>query len=63
VLHYPDFSFVALGSWHAMRMRHVFIYGQSPVQYFSTLSHKRKYFRRKFIDHEMCVLIFCATFV
>ena len=34
------------------------------VQYFPTLSHKRHDFRKKkFIEHEMRVLIFCSTFV
>ena len=34
------------------------------VQYFSTLSHKRRNFRgKKVIEHKMRVLIFSATFV
>ena len=32
------------------------------LQYFSTLSHKRHDFRKKIIDHKICVLIFCTTF-
>jgi hypothetical protein len=31
--------------------------------YFSTLSHKRRNFRRKTIEHKMCILIFSTTFV
>ena len=31
--------------------------------YFSTLSHKRCDFRKKVIEHKMCVLIFSTTFV
>ena len=34
------------------------------VQYFSKLSHKRRVFRKKkIIEHKMCVMIFCTTFV
>jgi len=33
------------------------------VQYFSTLSHKRPNFRKKYIEHKIRVLIFCTTFV
>jgi hypothetical protein len=31
--------------------------------YFSTLSHKRRDFRKKIIDHKMCVLLLSANFV
>ena len=33
------------------------------VQYFSTLSHKRHNFRKKKVDHKMCVSILSTTFV
>ena len=31
--------------------------------YFSTLSHKRQFSKKKVIEHKICVLIFSTTFV
>jgi hypothetical protein len=39
--------FVALGIQHAKRMRNIIICGLPPVQYLSTLSHKRQDFQEK----------------
>jgi hypothetical protein len=33
------------------------------LQSFSTLSHKRHYFRKIIIEHKICILIFFTTFV
>ena len=33
------------------------------LQYFSTLSHKRRDFRKQVTEHKMCVLVFSTTFV
>jgi len=54
--------FVDLRILHAVRMHHILVCGLPPVQYFSTLYHKRHDFReKKFIEHKMCVLISCKT--
>jgi hypothetical protein len=50
---------------HAKRVHHI-VMSSVPylaVPYFSTVSHKRHDFREKVIEHKMCVLIFCTTFV
>jgi hypothetical protein len=56
--------FVAFVTQHEMRMRHLTSVACPALQYFSTLSHKRHYFRKKkFIENKMCVLILSTTFV
>jgi hypothetical protein len=49
---------------HAKRMRHIvlFVTPLAPPEV-STLSHKRHDFRKKAIEHKMCVLIFSTIFV
>jgi hypothetical protein len=45
---------------HATRMRYIVtssVAHQAPP-YFSTLTHKRRVFRKNVSDHKMCVLIF-----
>jgi hypothetical protein len=56
---------VALLILHATRMRYIvtFFVARLTLPNFSTLSHKRHDFRKSFIEHKMCVLIFYTTIV
>jgi hypothetical protein len=56
--------FVALVTQHAKRMRCVILSFVAclAVQYLSTLSHNRHYFRGKVTEDKMCILIFSRTF-
>ena len=63
---YSECVFVALGIQHAMRVLRIILscVASLDVHYFSTLSRKRKDFRKQNnIEHKMCVLIFSTTFV
>ena len=46
---------------NSTHMRHTVDLLASP--YFSTLTHKRRDFRKNVIEHKMCVLIFSTTFI
>jgi len=62
---YSEYASVALIIQHAKRVRLIILSSLAcPVQlYFSILSHKRHDFREnKFIEPEMCVVIFSTTF-
>jgi len=60
---YSEFVFVDLGIQHVEHMRNFVISGLSGSTILSTLPHKRHDFRKKVIDHKMCVLIFSKALV
>ena len=56
---------IALLIQHATRLRNVlllFVASLAP-QRFSTVCHKRHDFGKEVIEHKMCVLNFCTTFM
>jgi hypothetical protein len=59
------YEHVAFLFQHAKRMRHIVTSIVDPLSppNFSTLYHKRRDFREKNIEHKMCILMFCKTFV
>jgi hypothetical protein len=62
---YSERAFVALVIQHEMRMRHIVICGLSgsTIYFYNNLFHKRHDFRKKKVEHDMCVLIFSTSFV
>ena len=62
---YAKCLFVALVIQNAKRSLRIILPSVAcpALQYFPTLSHKRQDFRKKVIEHKMCVLIFSTTFV
>jgi len=62
---YLEYVSVALGIQHAMGLRRIVFLSVTSlaVQYFSKLSHKRHDSLKNLIEHKMCVLIVCTTFM
>jgi len=61
---YCEFVFVVLGIRYEMRMTRIIICSLPRFTItFLTFSHKRQDFRKKIIEHKMCVLIFSTMFV
>jgi hypothetical protein len=58
---YPAFIFVALGSQHAMRIRHMLSMACPAAPYFSTLSDKQHDYRTTVSEREIRVFIFSNT--
>jgi hypothetical protein len=50
---YSEFVILALVIQHGMRMRRLSSVSGPTLQYLSTLSHKRHYFRKKKIERKM----------
>jgi hypothetical protein len=60
---YSECVFVGLGVQHAVRMSHIVIFGLPGCTIFFHIVSYTADIRENFIEHKMCVLIFCTTLV
>ena len=62
---YFECVFVALGIQHEKHTHCIILSAVASlvVSYFTALSQKRRDFRRKIIEHKMCVSIFSTTLI
>jgi hypothetical protein len=58
---YSEFVSVALGIQHAMRMRHIAICDLPRSKIIFHINYKGTILEKRFIGHNMCILIFSTT--
>jgi hypothetical protein len=60
---YSECVFVTLGIQHAMRMRYIISSSMACPIFFHILKSGKIFGKKNIIEHKICLLIFCTTFV